>query len=195
VAGARVVVRGLEHLDPAATYVVVSNHQSSLDPIVHLRMLPLSLRALAMGELFQIPVLGRAMRTTGMIEVDRDCPDFGQIDAAAARSLAAGHSLLVFPEGRISPDGAIGAFKDGAFIIAAANQMPVLPVAIHGTRRIWPPGRRAIRSGQVRITVGRPLPTSHQAGHDAARLRDQARDAIRSAHRDLVAAMSVTAVS
>ena len=194
-AGARVVVRGLEHLDPAATYVVVSNHQSILDPIVHLRMLPLSLRALAMGELFQIPVLGRAMRTTGMIEVDRDCPDFGQIDAAAARSLAAGHSLLVFPEGRISPDGAIGAFKDGAFIIAAANQMPVLPVAIHGTRRIWPPGRRAIRSGQVRITVGRPLPTSHQAGHDAARLCDQARDAICSAHRDLVAAMSVTAVS
>jgi 1-acyl-sn-glycerol-3-phosphate acyltransferase len=194
-AGARVVVHGLEHVDPAATYVVVSNHQSSLDPLVHLRVLPLSLRALAMGELFQIPVLGRAMRTVGMIEVDRDCPDVGQIDAAAARSLAAGHSLLVFPEGRISPDGTIGEFKEGAFIIAVANQMPVLPVAIHGTRRIWRPGRRAIHSGQVRVTVGRPLPASQQAGHDAARLCDQAREAICSAHRDLVAAMSATAVS
>jgi len=194
-AGARVVVHGLEHVDPAATYVVVSNHQSSLDPIVHLRVLPLSLRALAMRELFQIPVLGRAMRTVGMIEVDRERPDFGQIDEAAARSLAAGHSLLVYPEGRISPDGTIGEFKDGAFIIAVANQTPVLPVAIYGTRRIWPPGRHAIHSGQVGVTVGRPLPASHQAGHDAARLCDQARDAICSAHRDLIAAMSARAVS
>ena len=194
-AGAQVVVHGLEHVDPAATYVVVSNHQSSLDPLVHLRVLPLSLRALAMGELFQVPVLGRAMRTVGMIEVDRDCPDFGQIDAAAARSLAARHSLLVYPEGRISPDGTIGAFKDGAFIIAATSQVPVLPVAIHGSRRIWPPGRRAIHSGQVRVTVGRPLPASHLAGHDVASLCDQARDAICSAHQDLVAAMSASAVS
>jgi 1-acyl-sn-glycerol-3-phosphate acyltransferase len=194
-AGARVVVHGLEHLDPAASYVVVSNHQSSLDPLVYLRVLPLSLRALAMRELFQVPVLGRAMRTAGMIEVDRDRPAFGQIDAAAARSLAAGHSLLVYPEGRISPDGTIGEFKDGAFIIAVANQVPVLPVAIHGTRRIWPPGRRAIRSGQVRVTVGRPLPTSHLTGHDSARLGGQARDAICLAHRDLVAAMSAKAIS
>jgi 1-acyl-sn-glycerol-3-phosphate acyltransferase len=194
-AGARVAVHGLEHVDPAATYVVVSNHQSSLDPLVDLRVLPLSLRALAMRELFQVPVLGRAMRTTGMIEVDRVRPDFGQIDAAAARTLAAGHSLLVYPEGRISPDGTIGEFKDGAFIIAAANQVPVLPVAIHGTRRIWPPGRRVIHSGQVRVTVGRPLPTGHLTGQDVARLCDQARDAICLAHRDLVAAMPAKAIS
>jgi 1-acyl-sn-glycerol-3-phosphate acyltransferase len=187
-AGARVVVHGLEHLDPAATYVVVSNHQSSLDPLVQLRVLPLSLRVLAMRELFRIPVLGHAMRTAGMIEVDRDCPDVGQIDAAAARSLAAGHSLLVYPEGRISRDGAIGEFKDGAFIIAVASRTPVLPVAIQGTRRIWQPGRRAIHSGQVHVTVGHPMPASHLTGHDVAGLRDQARDAICSAHRDLAGA-------
>ena len=98
-AGARVVVDGLEHVEPAAAYVVVSDHQSNLDPMVHLRALPLSLRVLAMRELFRIPLLGRAMRTAGMIEVDRDSPDFRQIDQAAARSLAAGHSLLVYPEG------------------------------------------------------------------------------------------------
>ncbi len=117
-AGARVVVDGLEHVESAAAYVVVSNHQSNLDPMAQLRALPLSLRVLAMRELFQIPLLGRAIRTAGMIEVDRDSPDFRQIDRAAARSLAAGHSLLVYPEGTASPDGTIGDFKDGAFIIA-----------------------------------------------------------------------------
>ena len=73
-AGARVVVDGLEHVEPAAAYVVVSNHQSNLDPMAQLRALPLPLRVLAMRELFRIPLLGRAMRTAGMIEVDRDSP-------------------------------------------------------------------------------------------------------------------------
>lgn len=184
-AGTRVVVEGLERLDPAAAYVVVSNHESCLDPIVCLRVLPLSLRALATREMFQIIVLGRVMRAVGMIEVDRDAPDYGQIDDAAARSLAAGHSLLVYPEGRVSPDGTVGAFKDGAFVVATANQVPVVPVAIHGTRRIWPPGRHAIRSGQVRVAVGAPLRTNHLTHQDVAALRDRARDAICSAHRDL----------
>ena len=122
--------------------MIVSNHQSLLDPIVHLHALPVSLRVLAMRELFRIPLFGAALRRIGMIEVDRESPDFGQIDTEAARDLAAGHWLLAYPEGRISPDGTIGEFKDGAFIIAVTAQVPVVPVAIHGTGRIWPPGRR-----------------------------------------------------
>ena len=147
-AGARVVADGLEHVEPGAACVVVSNHRSNLDPMVHLRALPLSLRILAKREMFQIPLLGPAMRTIRMIEVDRESPDFGQIDRATARSLVAGHSLLAYPEGTTSPDGTIGVFKDGAFIIAVANQVPAVPVAIHGTCRILPPGRTAIHQAK-----------------------------------------------
>ena len=174
---------------------MVSNHQSNLDPMVHLQALPLSLRVLAKREMFQILLLGPAMRTAGMIEVDRDSPNFRRIDKAAARSLAAGHSLLVYPEGTTSPDGTIGDFKNGAFIIAVTSQVPIVPVTIHGTCRIWPPGRSAIHGGQVHIVVGSPLLTSGLAHHDIARLREQARDVICSAHRDLVTAMSAKAVS
>ena len=56
--------------------MAVSNHQSSLDPIVQLRVLPVSLRVLAMRELFRIPLFGAALRAIGMIEVDRQSPDF-----------------------------------------------------------------------------------------------------------------------
>jgi len=189
-AGARVAVDGLEHLRSAGPCVVVSNHQSSLDPIVQLRALPVSLRVLAMRELFRIPLFGPAMRTIGMIEVDRESPDFREIDTDAARDLAAGHSLLAYPEGRISPDGAIGEFKDGAFVIAVANRVPIVPIAIHGTRLIWPPGRRTIRGGHVRVVAGRPLPTSGLTQDDVARLRDQARDVICAVQRDLVTYMS-----
>jgi 1-acyl-sn-glycerol-3-phosphate acyltransferase len=188
-AGARVAVGGMEHLRAAAPCVVVSNHQSSLDPLVALRVLPVSLRVLAMRELFRIPVLGPAMRAIGMVEVDRASPDFREIDADAAADLTARHSLLVYPEGRISPDGAIGPFKDGAFIIAITGQVPVVPVAIHGTRRIWPPGGKAIHAGQVYVLAGRPLPTTGLTHRDVARLREQAHDAICSAHRDLITSM------
>ena len=91
---------------------------------------------------------------------------------------------------RISPDGAIGEFKDGAFVIAVANQVPIVPAAIQGTRLIWPPGHRTIRGGHVRVLAGRPLPTSGLTQDDVARLRDQARDAICAAQRDLVTSMS-----
>ena len=188
-AGARVTVHGLEHVRADTTYVVVSNHQSNLDPMVHLRVLPLSLRVLAMRELFRIRLLGPAMRAIGMIEVDRDSPDFGQIDQAAARSLTAGHSLLVYPEGTTCPDGRIGQFKDGAFVIAITSQAPVLPVTIDGTRRIWPPGRTAIHGGQVRVVIADPLPTSGLIHHDVPMLRDQAHSVICSAYSALDPAM------
>jgi 1-acyl-sn-glycerol-3-phosphate acyltransferase len=189
-AGARVAVRGLEHVRPGIAYVVVSNHQSNLDPMVHLRALPLSLRVLAMRELFRIWLLGPAMRAIGMIEVDRESPDLGQIDQAAARSLAAGRSLLVYPEGTTSPDGRIGQFKDGAFIIAVTSQAPVLPVTIEGSRRIWPPGRTAIHRGQVRVVIAEPLLTSGLTQHDVPKLRDQARSLICAAYGALDPAMN-----
>lgn len=188
-AGAQVTVEGLEHVEAGTCYVVVSNHQSSLDPILYLGVLPISLRALTAAEFFRVTALGRVMRMIGMIEVDRESPDFGQIARAASRSLAAGRSVLVYPEGRVSPDGTIGEFKGGAFFIAAANETPVLPVAVHGTRQIWPPGRLRIRSGPVRIAVGRPLPTGRLTRHNIAEVRDEARRAIVSAHCDLVKTM------
>jgi 1-acyl-sn-glycerol-3-phosphate acyltransferase len=189
-AGARVTVEGLEHIEAGTSYVVVSNHQSNLDPILCLGILPMPLRALTAGELFRVTVFGRVMRMIGMIEVNRESPDFGKIGNDASRSLAAGRSVLVYPEGRVSPDGTIGKFKTGAFAIAAANQTPVLPVAVHGTRQIWPPGRPRIRSGPVRIAVGPPLPASYLADHHVAAVRNEARGVIMSAHRALVETMS-----
>jgi 1-acyl-sn-glycerol-3-phosphate acyltransferase len=103
-----------------------------------------------------------------MIEVDRESPDFRQFGEAAARDLAAGHSLLAYPEGTTSPDGTIGGFKDGAFIIAIASQVPIVPAAIHGTGRIWPPGRSAIYAGRVHVVAASPLQTTGLTQHDVA---------------------------
>jgi 1-acyl-sn-glycerol-3-phosphate acyltransferase len=187
-AGARVVVHGLSGLDSAGPCVVVANHQSGLDPVTQISALPLSLRILAMKELFQIAVLARALRTVGMIEVDRDSPSLQLIIKSVTEALAAGHSVLVFPEGKISKDGSVGEFKNGAFLMAVMNQVPVLPVAICGTNKIWPAEGRAIRGGTVHVTIGPLLPTKNLTRRDVPALRDQARQAIVSAlpgERDL----------
>jgi len=59
--------------------------------------------------------------------------------------------------------------------------------------RIWPPGHWAIHAGQVRVVIGSPLPISGLTRHDVARLRDQAREAVCSAYRDLALAVSAKA--
>jgi 1-acyl-sn-glycerol-3-phosphate acyltransferase len=186
-AGARLTVQGAENIEPGQAYLVVCNHQSYLDSMALLRALPLSLRFLAKAEMFQTPVLGQAMRAAGMVEVNRESPDLRQIDDAAARCLTAGQSLLVYPEGTTSADGTIDAFKNGAFVLAITNQVPVLPVAIEGTGRIWPPGRAVIHAGRVRILIGRPVPVAGLSFHDARQLRDRVRHAVITAHRDLAA--------
>jgi 1-acyl-sn-glycerol-3-phosphate acyltransferase len=184
-AGARVTVQGVENIEPGKAYLVVCNHQSNLDSMALLQALPLPLRILAKAEMFRIRVLGAAMRAAGMVEVDRRSPDFRQIDDDAARTLSAGQSLLVYPEGTTSADATIGDFKDGAFILAIANQVPVLPVALEGTARIWPPGGLAVHRGQVRVSICRPVPVTGLASPDARQLRDRLQQAVIAAHRDL----------
>jgi 1-acyl-sn-glycerol-3-phosphate acyltransferase len=173
---------GPVELDAVGPCVVVANHQSGLDPVTLVKALPLSLRILAMRELFEIVLLGRALRTIGMIEVDRESPSLRVIVKSVAELLAAGHSVLIFPEGKISVDGSVREFKDGAFLMAVMNQVPILPVAICGTNKVWPAAGREIRSGTVHIAIGPPIATSGRTRRDVPALRAQAREFIATAH-------------
>lgn len=174
-AGVRLEVVGRERIRPGAAYIVVSNHQSNLDPMVHLAALRIPMRFLAMRELFDLPVLGAVLRRLGMIEVDRSDPDGRAIAEGTARALSAGTSVLVYPEGGTAGDGVVGRFRSGAFRLAIAHAAPVLPVATSGTRDVWPTDRNAIRSAAVRVVVGEPIATSGLSDADVAALRDSVR--------------------
>lgn len=174
-AGVRLEVVGRERIRPGAAYIVVSNHQSNLDPMVHLAALRIPMRFLAMRELFDLPVLGAVLRRLGMIEVDRSDPDGRAIAEGTARALSAGTSVLVYPEGGTAGDGVVGRFRSGAFRLAIAHAAPVLPVATSGTRDVWPTDRNAIRSAAVRVVVGEPIATSGLSDTDVAALRDTVR--------------------
>ncbi|MDH5371897.1 MAG: 1-acyl-sn-glycerol-3-phosphate acyltransferase, partial [Acidimicrobiia bacterium] len=169
-------VNGSENVEPGQSYVVVSNHQSSIDIPAHFLALPMPIRFLAKKELFGIPIFGRALRAIGIVEVDRKAGAavHEQINAHSAEVIRRGHSILVYAEGTRFRDGSLHAFKQGAFSIAIESGLPVLPVMIHGGHLAWP-RRRPIYGGPVTVTISKPIETDSLARKDVRLLRDQTR--------------------
>lgn len=174
VAGVRLSVDGLENVEPDRSYVMVSNHQSAFDIPAEFLALPIPLRFLAKKELFGIPVFGTALRAIGIVEVDRQAGAavHKQINAHSAEVIKRGHSILVFAEGTRYQDGAMRAFKRGAFSIAIESGLPILPVMVHGGHLAWPP-RRPIYGGPMHVSVAKPIDTEGLVHKDVADLRDQ----------------------
>jgi 1-acyl-sn-glycerol-3-phosphate acyltransferase len=176
-AGVRIEVEGSEHVDRKTSYVVTSNHLSNIDVMVCFLAIPVPIRYLAKKELFSVPILAQAMRAIGIVEVDRHhTQSSGILDSVNRQSqtvIERGHSLIIYPEGTRSRDGELNPFKKGAFTMAIQTGMPVLPVTIHGSHRIWTPLTPWIRSGTVRVVIDRSIPTSGMDRSDAEALRDE----------------------
>ncbi len=173
VGGTRLLVREAERIEPRP-YVVVANHESGWDPVCLLAALPqLVLRFIAKRQFMDIPVLGQALRLTGNVRVVRTDTrgDVERIHAGMDRRDPA-VSILFFAEGRRSRDGALHPFKMGAFVTALAHGLPILPVAIAGTRPIWTRGILRLRRGTAAIEVGAPIPVEGLTSGDR-KLLDQ----------------------
>jgi 1-acyl-sn-glycerol-3-phosphate acyltransferase len=174
VGGTRLVVHGVERIEPGQAYVVVPNHESGWDPLCLLVGLPrLVIRFVAKQEFMRIPVLGHALRLSGNIRVLRtDTPgDVARIRLGMDRRDPA-VSILFFAEGTRSRDGALHPFKAGAFATAIGYGLPILPIGLSGTRHIWERSIVRLRRGTVTIEVGAPIPVEGLRMEDRHRLRD-----------------------
>ena len=166
-------------------YVVVSNHESNADPFL-LSWLPWDMRWVAKQELFDTPVAGWAVALAGDIPLRRG--ESGSVRAMLSecrRTLDAGLSVMMFPEGTRSRDGNLLPFKDGAFELAIEANVPVLPVARTGTHSCMPKGSRWLGEAHAVVRVLEPLSTEGMTHADAPRLRDRARDIIGAAVTEL----------
>ncbi len=159
--GVSVSIVGQELLEQGTPYIFAANHQSQFDIFVLQGYLGWDFRWLAKLELFKIPVFGQAMRLAGYIPVDRahGRKALKSLDQAARR-IADGASVVIFPEGTRSPDGRLGQFKAGAMVLAIRAGVPVVPVAIIGTHQVLPKSRLLVRPGRVEIRLGVPVSTS-----------------------------------
>jgi len=175
----KVKLEGMEHVKGEGPYIFMSNHQGSYDIFALLGYLPFQFKWLAKKELFSIPFFGWTMAAAGYISLDRE-GSRKTVEAMneAAQKIREGMSVVVFPEGSRSPDGSIQPFKKGGFTLAIKSKVPIIPVAINGSREIMPKGKLTASSGEIRIRMGHPIETQDYALKDRRSLMERVRETI-----------------
>ena len=183
VSGCRLTVTGLEHLRDIGPAIFVANHASYLDVLVMLAVLPANLRFAAKARLATYPVLGTVIPRAGYITIEKTRLSEQREGADEVRAaLGAGESMFVFPEGTFVRAPGLLPFRLGAFQAAAKSGRPVVPVAIGGTRRIFPADTLLLRPGRITVTIEPPRRPRSTGWDETVRLRDKAR---REIARDL----------
>jgi long-chain acyl-CoA synthetase len=165
-------VRGIEKLPKDGAFIISSNHQSYLDPLILASVLPPRMfdKTFAVGtsEIFGKGFMLRLARSLRVVVVD---PDANLIPAmrAGAFGLRQGRPLILYPEGERSIDGTPRIFKKGAAILSIHMQVPIVPVAIEGFYEAWPRNQPFQKFAPLKIVFGDPiLPPPESEASEAA---------------------------
>jgi 1-acyl-sn-glycerol-3-phosphate acyltransferase len=176
---------GLRVRDPRRPYVFVANHESYAD-IFLISHLPWEMKWMSKDTIFRIPFMGWMMRMAGDIYLRRgDRSSVLDAIAAARDRLDKRVSVMIFPEGTRSRGAELLPFKDGAFRLAVEAQVPVVPIAVAGTRRCMAKGSFIIQRARAVARVLEPIDTAGLTLADVASLKRRVRDVIDQARRDL----------
>jgi 1-acyl-sn-glycerol-3-phosphate acyltransferase len=152
-AGMPFKVEGLNRL-PQVPCVVVANHASYIDGLVAAAALPPDFAFVIKKEMVRVPLAGLLLRRLGSQFVERFNRHKGGVDTRRVLKLAAtGQSLVFFPEGTFDETRQIGKFLGGAFATAIRSDMPVVAMAIHGTRDVLPPGGLIVHPLPIRVEI------------------------------------------
>jgi 1-acyl-sn-glycerol-3-phosphate acyltransferase len=179
--GVDVTMHGLEHVVGAGPVIYAPNHQSHLDILTLLAHLPGVTRFATKQELWQHPVVGAVLDTLGMIPIDREAGE--KAIALLNKAAEEASSIVIFPEGTRSRDGRLREFKKGAFVLAIATGLPIVPVCCRGTRRLMPRGSQlTVVPGHVDVFVEPPIPTAGLEYDDRDTLAARVREAILTHH-------------
>jgi 1-acyl-sn-glycerol-3-phosphate acyltransferase len=178
--GIKVIVEGLEQIDPAGSYIFIANHASYIDTPTIMASIPVQFRFLAKLGLFQIPFIGGHLKRGGHIAVPRQDPrgSVKTMQAAAEVIQKKRISLLIFPEGGRSHNGVLQSFKEGGAYIAIRAGVPVVPTVLIGTQVVLPYGAAIVEPGTVKLRILKPIPTTALTLKDRGTLTSRLRELI-----------------
>ncbi|MGO9126739.1 MAG: AMP-binding protein [Terriglobales bacterium] len=148
---------GLENIPPHGPFILCSNHQSFIDPLILGGLLPWTVFrdtfAVGTSDIFGGGMMRRLARWLRVVVVD---PDANLVPAmrAGAYGLRQGRVLILYPEGERSIDGTPKSFKKGAAILSIHMQVPIVPVAIEGFHDAWPRGKPFQKFAPLRMKIG-----------------------------------------
>ena len=158
IVGVRVEVLGLDKIDPARTYIFMSNHISNLDPPIMIPLIPRRTSVMVKKELFKYPILGETMRIGSLVPVDRGNRDAGIAAVReASKVIKNGVNMTIYVEGGRSFDGRLLPFKKGPFYLAEECQVPVVPITISGSERAMPKATFGILPELVTVRFHEPI--------------------------------------
>ncbi|MGD0508990.1 MAG: AMP-binding protein [Terriglobales bacterium] len=165
-------VRGLENLPEKGPYLICSNHQSYIDPLVMAGALPWRLFRLAFAlgtsDIFGRGFMRRLARWLRTVVLD---PDANLMPAmrAGAFGLNQGRILVLYPEGERTNDGNLRLFRKGAAILSIHTQASIVPVAIEGFYEAWPRHKKFPKFTELQLVFGKPIqPPPLSAASEAA---------------------------
>ena len=180
IAGAKIKLVGFDKIDPAGTYIFMSNHVSNLDPPVLVPLIPRRTSVLAKKEIWRIPILGKALDLAEIVPVERSNRDAAmQSIRRAGEVMRHGINMTIYPEGTRSPDGRLLPFKKGPFHLAAETGFPIVPVTILGTEEMMPKGSNIAKSGTATLVFHTPIDPKQFSTREE--LMEAVRQAINSA--------------
>lgn len=156
-AGIKLQVEGLENL-PKDPCIIMFNHQSALDIVAYMSILPIDWRAIMKKEVGQIPFIGWVARLSGHYLVARDgsSSDTKEVKKIVSK-IRSGPTVVVAPEGTRSKDGKLLPFQKGGFLIAVLARVSVVPMVITGGLKLLSKGSRHPNSGMMKIKILPPI--------------------------------------
>jgi 1-acyl-sn-glycerol-3-phosphate acyltransferase len=176
--GVRLRVLGTAQL-PAGACIAVANHASYIDGLVLTAALPGRFTFVVQDGARDWPYIGLVIRRMGVSFVNRVSAREGAMQTRAlVRRLGEGESLAIFAEGTFESAPGLLAFKNGAFLMAARAGVPVVPVALRGTRRLFGGEPPRLRWSRVEVEILPPVSPAGTEKEAAARLRAEVRAAI-----------------
>lgn len=174
----RVRFYGMENVPDKGAFILISNHQSFLDPVLCGIGLKRHLYFLARDSLFKNKLFGGLISSVNTIPVKRGRADFSSIKKIIGK-LKDGGGVCLFPEGTRSEDGRIGRFKPGFGLICRRGEAVIVPVLIDGAFECWPKVKKMFSPGSIAVCYGKAIPRQQVEKMDDKELADKLTDRVR----------------
>ena len=157
IATRQVRIEGLENIPKDIPVIYTPNHQSNLDWMILLSILPLPFRFIIKKELFKIPIFGLLLKGCGYFSIDREVKKKAYDTLTKVIDIVKKESIVIFPEGTRTHDGNVEKFKRGGLLLAFKVGSPIIPVAISGSFKILPRYTWIITPGKLSVKIGPPI--------------------------------------
>ncbi len=188
----RPTVTGAENIPASGGAILAANHLSVVNSVFLPLMVDRPVTFSAKAEYFTASgpaarLWAAYLKATNQLQMDREGPRAAQETLEAALALLLEGKLFgIYPEGTRSPDGRLYRGRPGVGWLALKSGLPVIPVALSGTRHVLPPGHVVPRPGRIGVTIGKPVPIAPElAGEPPGKARRLIADQVMAAIQEL----------